>query len=163
MGIENSKPSRQATKAKTKTLDFPTRTIPTSEARKVSDHAPERIGARTTSHKQPLPPPRSSSFSRQPFNDPVDESPKELRARTRPKESSLRSCLSWDKPGTAPPPKPAMKENLAGCRYPKGTCDKCDGGHLTDDCPIYKKKRDDHPDAWRNFGRKSPLEMGKSG
>eukprot|EP00802_Teleaulax_amphioxeia_P007654 Tamp_07661.p1 GENE.Tamp_07661~~Tamp_07661.p1 ORF type:complete len:271 (+),score=56.37 Tamp_07661:968-1780(+) len=47
--------------------------------------------------------------------------------------------------------------------YPKGTCDKCDGPHLTDACPIYKKKRDDHPDAWRNFGRKTPLGMGKGG
>jgi len=28
-------------------------------------------------------------------------------------------------------------------------CDKCDGKHLTDDCPYYKKKRDDHPDAQR--------------
>jgi len=44
--------------------------------------------------------------------------------------------------------------------YPKGTCAKCDGPHLTDACPIYKKKRDDHPDAWRNFGRKTPLGMG---
>ena len=24
-------------------------------------------------------------------------------------------------------------------------CDKCDGKHETDDCPYYKKKRDDHP------------------
>jgi len=47
--------------------------------------------------------------------------------------------------------------------YPKGTCDKCDGAHPTDSCPIYKKKREDHPDAWRNFGRKTPLEMGKGG
>ena len=26
-------------------------------------------------------------------------------------------------------------------------CDKCDGKHLTDDCPYYKKKREDHRDA----------------
>jgi len=26
--------------------------------------------------------------------------------------------------------------------HPKGTCDKCDGGHMTDDCPFYKKKKD---------------------
>eukprot|EP00960_Hanusia_phi_P012834 374713-Hanusia_phi.AAC.3 len=43
----------------------------------------------------------------------------------------------------------------------QGTCDKCDGAHPTDSCPIYKKKREDHPDAWRNFGRKTPLEMGE--
>lgn len=29
-------------------------------------------------------------------------------------------------------------------------CDKCDGKHETDNCPYYKKKRDDHPDAQKN-------------
>ena len=29
-------------------------------------------------------------------------------------------------------------------------CDKCDGKHETDDCPYYKKQRDEHPDAKRN-------------
>ncbi|RYH19825.1 hypothetical protein EON65_25475 [archaeon] len=28
-------------------------------------------------------------------------------------------------------------------------CDKCDGKHETDNCPHYKKKREDHPDAQR--------------
>lgn len=32
-------------------------------------------------------------------------------------------------------------------------CDKCDGKHETDDCPYYKKKREDHPDAQRKNGR----------
>eukprot|EP00277_Geminigera_cryophila_P027561 CAMPEP_0179466020 /NCGR_PEP_ID=MMETSP0799-20121207/47450_1 /TAXON_ID=46947 /ORGANISM="Geminigera cryophila, Strain CCMP2564" /LENGTH=305 /DNA_ID=CAMNT_0021270613 /DNA_START=67 /DNA_END=980 /DNA_ORIENTATION=+ len=47
--------------------------------------------------------------------------------------------------------------------HPKGTCDKCDGPHLTDDALHTQKKRDAHPDAWKNFGRKTPLEMGKGG
>jgi len=33
-------------------------------------------------------------------------------------------------------------------------CDKCDGKHLTDDCPYYKKGRDAHPDAQKNFYKK---------
>ena len=33
-------------------------------------------------------------------------------------------------------------------------CDKCDGKHETDDCPYYKKKREDHPDAQRNGAHK---------
>ena len=33
-------------------------------------------------------------------------------------------------------------------------CDKCDGKHLTDDCPHYKKKREEHPDAQKNFYKK---------
>mmetsp|Transcript_8200 Transcript_8200/g.20359 ORF Transcript_8200/g.20359 Transcript_8200/m.20359 type:complete len:370 (+) Transcript_8200:214-1323(+) len=53
--------------------------------------------------------------------------------------------------------------DAGGKAYPKGTCDKCDGPHLTDSCPIYKKAKEDHPDAWRNFGRKTPLGMGASG
>uniref|UniRef100_A0A7S0DZ62 Ubiquitin thioesterase OTU n=1 Tax=Hanusia phi TaxID=3032 RepID=A0A7S0DZ62_9CRYP len=69
-----------------------------------------------------------------------------------------------------PPPRLSSKSlqpraaSIGGANsFPKGTCDKCDGAHPTDSCPIYKKKREDHPDAWRNFGRKTPLEMGKGG
>jgi len=29
-------------------------------------------------------------------------------------------------------------------------CDKCDGKHLTDDCPYYKKNRENHPDAQKS-------------
>ncbi len=38
-------------------------------------------------------------------------------------------------------------------------CDKCDGKHETSNCPYYKKKRDDHPDAQKNkqIGGTSPL------
>jgi len=82
-----------------------------------------------------------------------------LRMPALPRQSSVRtetpsvtsgSCKAAPAPGR-------------GGAYPKGTCDKCDGPHLTDSCPIYRKKKEDHPDAWRNFGRKTPLEMGKGG
>ena len=33
-------------------------------------------------------------------------------------------------------------------------CDKCDGKHETDRCPHFKKARDDHPDAQKNFFKK---------
>jgi hypothetical protein len=33
-------------------------------------------------------------------------------------------------------------------------CDKCDGKHETELCPYFKKKRDDHPDAQKNFYKK---------
>lgn len=29
-------------------------------------------------------------------------------------------------------------------------CDKCDGNHKTEECPYYKKQRDNHPDAQKN-------------
>lgn len=33
-------------------------------------------------------------------------------------------------------------------------CDKCDGKHETSSCPYFKKERDVHPDAQRNFYKK---------
>ena len=39
-------------------------------------------------------------------------------------------------------------------------CDKCDGKHATEKCPHFKKERDSHPDAKKNFyklGSKSAL------
>jgi hypothetical protein len=33
-------------------------------------------------------------------------------------------------------------------------CDRCDGQHLTDDCPYYKKKRGEHPDAQKCICKK---------
>ena len=38
-------------------------------------------------------------------------------------------------------------------------CDRCDGEHETEQCPIFKKPRDDHPDATR----RKPPEMGRPG
>jgi len=42
------------------------------------------------------------------------------------------------------------------------TCDKCDGKHPTDMCPHFKKKRENHKDAWQNYGCKNPLSMGRA-
>jgi len=40
-------------------------------------------------------------------------------------------------------------------------CDKCDGKHETDDCPHYKRQRENHPDAqkgaWKKMGGTSTL------
>ena len=33
-------------------------------------------------------------------------------------------------------------------------CDKCDGKHATEKCPHFKKERDSHPDAQKNFYQK---------
>merc|ERR1719401_634833 len=35
-------------------------------------------------------------------------------------------------------------------------CDKCDGPHATAACPHFKKAREDHKDAWANYGNKKP-------
>jgi len=110
----------------------------------------------------------SSDRSPEPVYRPTSRVPlsqNSLRMPPVPRAGSARPVSSAKSAASAPPapsvkaqPKPA-----ANGKYPKGTCDKCDGPHLTDSCPVYKKKRDDHPDAWRNFGRKTPLEMGKGG
>lgn len=43
-------------------------------------------------------------------------------------------------------------------------CDKCDSKtHTTEACPHFKKGRDDHKDAFVNYGKKHPLDMGTSG
>lgn len=42
-------------------------------------------------------------------------------------------------------------------------CDKCDGPHPTDECPHFRKSRESHKDAWVNYGKKSPLQMGRKG
>uniref|UniRef100_A0A7S0AL88 Ubiquitin thioesterase OTU n=1 Tax=Pyrodinium bahamense TaxID=73915 RepID=A0A7S0AL88_9DINO len=42
-------------------------------------------------------------------------------------------------------------------------CDKCDGPHATDACPFFKKEREDHKDAWANYGQTNPLKMGGDG
>ena len=42
-------------------------------------------------------------------------------------------------------------------------CDKCDGPHLTDACPHFKKPKEEHRDAWGDYGTKGPLQMGSDG
>mmetsp|Transcript_16718 Transcript_16718/g.25113 ORF Transcript_16718/g.25113 Transcript_16718/m.25113 type:complete len:261 (+) Transcript_16718:42-824(+) len=41
--------------------------------------------------------------------------------------------------------------HTANCKV---VCDKCDGGHDTSSCPYYKKDREKHPDAQKNFYKK---------
>ena len=168
MGLDQSKSSRQA---RTNIIDFPTRN--SRGNRKDLDY-PTQLGAQ---RQPPALPPRTSSFARPTVGEYESSSSSRGAAAHAPRdqlyrEKSIRSCLSWDKETSTArshfPQKTGMfsekkTESPAVGKYPKGTCDKCDGAHLTDDCPIYKKKRDDHPDAWRNFGKKSPLEMGKGG
>lgn len=56
-----------------------------------------------------------------------------------PATSTITSASSSSGAAAAPSGKPKVL-----------CCDKCDGKHETDDCPYYKKKREDHPDAQKN-------------
>jgi len=42
-------------------------------------------------------------------------------------------------------------------------CDKCDGSHPTDRCPHFKGGRENHKDAWANYGKEHPARLGSSG
>ena len=46
------------------------------------------------------------------------------------------------------------KMNIENSTNKSLCCDKCDGKHETDNCPYYKKSRDDHPDAQKNAYKK---------
>merc|ERR1712241_916075 len=41
-----------------------------------------------------------------------------------------------------------------------GMCDKCDGPHAAERCPFFTSGREDHKDAWANYGHQNPLKMG---
>mmetsp|Transcript_28562 Transcript_28562/g.50856 ORF Transcript_28562/g.50856 Transcript_28562/m.50856 type:complete len:621 (-) Transcript_28562:46-1908(-) len=56
-----------------------------------------------------------------------------------------------------------ISNGSAGSNGIKVRCDKCDQAHPTEQCPFFKGGRDKHKDAWVNYGRKHPLEMGTSG
>jgi hypothetical protein len=44
------------------------------------------------------------------------------------------------------------------------TCDKCDGKHATHLCPHFKGAREEHKDAWLNYGKGgNPHQMGADG
>lgn len=44
-----------------------------------------------------------------------------------------------------------------------GKCDKCDGPHPTEKCPHFKGGRENHKDAWANYGKEHPARMGSGG
>jgi len=53
--------------------------------------------------------------------------------------------------------------NGAGGKSQAAKCDKCDGPHATIACPHFKKPREEHKDAWANYGSKRPSHMGSDG
>mmetsp|Transcript_18125 Transcript_18125/g.27185 ORF Transcript_18125/g.27185 Transcript_18125/m.27185 type:complete len:459 (-) Transcript_18125:43-1419(-) len=78
-------------------------------------------------------------------------------------ESEEESEKYYTAPYAAPKKKELERKQLAGDKG-KLCCDRCNGKHLTSQCPIYKKPRPKHKDAWVNKGRKTPLSMmGSSG
>ena len=67
---------------------------------------------------------------------------------TSPATSTRQALTS----AAAPPAAPSSSGASAGPGAKNGVlcCDKCDGKHETENCPYYKKQRDDHIDAKKN-------------
>eukprot|EP01062_Namystynia_karyoxenos_P070843 TRINITY_DN66218_c0_g1_i1.p2 TRINITY_DN66218_c0_g1~~TRINITY_DN66218_c0_g1_i1.p2 ORF type:complete len:292 (+),score=57.62 TRINITY_DN66218_c0_g1_i1:117-992(+) len=70
------------------------------------------------------------------------------------KPESEATTLSDSEPPPSRPQQPPVPER----RTPRLVCDRCDGSHLTASCPIFRKERENHPDARR---RRPPSAMGR--
>ena len=73
------------------------------------------------------------------------------------KKKKLKTAAASDpnKEPKAPPRSAGAKEKSTGGA---GPCDRCDGAHESSQCPIFKKPRENHPDALR----RKPIEIGKA-
>merc|ERR1712032_898265 len=59
-----------------------------------------------------------------------------------PRKVSLPPCFSDHTKGKA----------CVHCSWDGTTpCDRCDGKHTTDNCPYFRKDRDQHRDAWQHY------------
>lgn len=73
---------------------------------------------------------------------------------------------AWESNGNHRRPGCVLAPAANVCAQQKGPakCDKCDGPHTTEKCPHFKKAREDHKDAWVNYGNTGKtLSMGSSG
>eukprot|EP00854_Cymbomonas_tetramitiformis_P005870 gene5870-7069_t len=82
-----------------------------------------------------VPPPGTPPRKKIPTTGALQALPPKLEVRD-PQQALLQALMQ----------KPAVKKT--------GPCDKCDGPHHADDCPYYKKPRDEHADAWDGYGKK---------
>lgn len=90
----------------------------------------------------------------------------ELAVDVRGRLTAERRALDRQPPAAghdAPSSGSAASGAVQGAKKKEETCDKCDGNHPTDACPHFNKAREKHKDAWVNYGRKHPREMGTSG
>lgn len=83
-------------------------------------------------------------------------------------QNSLKRLPETDCDGAGKRPKrqnSAQEGGSSGSQASSGPskCDKCDGAHSSDSCPHFKKAREQHKDAWANYGKKHPSHMGQSG
>lgn len=89
--------------------------------------------------------------------DVVDDSMVKSSRWTSTKNVSIKPKLDTSIIDITPELDRGVLKGLANITLSKGVklcCDKCDGKHETSDCPHYKQKRDEHPDAQKSFYKK---------
>ena len=60
------------------------------------------------------------------------------------------------------PPPPSTRRRSETDKPTKLCCDRCDGDHMTEKCPHFKKDRGTHPDATRMLGKKGKVLGGNA-
>ena len=60
------------------------------------------------------------------------------------------------------PPPPSTRRRSENDKPAKLCCDRCDGDHMTEKCPHFKKDRGTHPDATRMLGKKGKVLGGNA-
>ncbi|CAE7553272.1 L [Symbiodinium sp. CCMP2456] len=93
----------------------------------------------------------------QPQSQPPPTAPAQpSQAQKRSYGLASTQSLAPSAPAPAPQARPQFaerQEKQKPAQKRKLTCDKCDGNHATEDCPHFKKPRDQHPDAWNLVGK----------
>lgn len=90
----------------------------------------------------------------------------ELQAERQVIEKRLEKTTGLPPRDTVADPGKALLQALTQVKQKEvkkklgGPCDKCDGPHHEDDCPHFKKKRDQHNDAWAKYGSKAKGDSG---
>jgi hypothetical protein len=146
--IENHRPATSSGPARPSSENRAASTG-TVAARPSSENRTSQNGFTSARHGPvygPAAPPQSQRYSH-------DRAPDRVRGRAEsPQRSGQRQASVGASVNGS---KPAAKNN--------GKCDKCDGPHPTDRCPHFKKGRDNHKDAWVNYGKEHPGRMGNDG
>ncbi|CAE7224827.1 L [Symbiodinium necroappetens] len=80
--------------------------------------------------------------------------PSQAQKRSGPAPSQSFAPSAPAPPAVGPQPRQfSEREKQKPAQKRKLTCDKCDGNHATEDCPHFKKSREQHPDAWNLVGK----------
>lgn len=121
----------------------------------VEPHVAKR--ARQSIHSAPIDPGLPPGYTRPSVQPPSSAGP--CAGSRRSAGPSVQPPAGGGHAGGVKRPSMAPEELASTAKK----CDKCDGPHATDACPHFSKPREDHKDAWLNYGRKDPLTLGRPG